>query len=297
MKPTTRSVYEIAVRRVLDHLVAHLDEAVDLESLASIACLSQFHFHRIFRGMVGETPLELVRRLRMERAAWQLSNSEQPIAMVAFDAGYETHESFTRAFRTAYGASPSEFRRSHRIPGLAAPCGVHYRVEGATQEFTPRNTGGRTMHVDIEQFPATRLATVHHKGPYPEIGKAFEKLGAIAGPAGLFQHARGMIAIYHDDPDATPAEELRSDAGLVVPDETELPEGLDEGRIPAGRYAKTTHVGPYDGLPEAWGRLMGEWLPSSGHRVGDGPAFEVYVNDMRTTPRDKLRTDLYVPLG
>jgi AraC family transcriptional regulator len=230
----------------------------------------------------------------MERAAWQLLNTERPITTVAFDAGYETHEAFTRAFRASYGAPPSEFRRSHRVPGLTAPCGVHYRVDGAVQDFIPRNTGGRTMQVDIEQFPETRLATVSHRGPYHEIGKAFERLGGIAGPAGLFAHAGGMVAIYHDDPESTPAAELRSDAGLIVPDGIALTSELTEKRIPAGRYAKTTHIGPYDGLGETWGRLMGEWLPSSGHKVGNGPAFEVYVSDMRTTPKEQLRTDLYV---
>jgi AraC family transcriptional regulator len=296
MKPATRSVYEIAVRRTVDHLVANLDEAVDLGALASLACLSPFHFHRIFRGMVGETPLELVRRLRMERAAWQLLNTERTITTVAFDAGYETHEAFTRAFRAGYGAAPSEFRRTHRNPGLDAPCGVHYRVDGAAQEFITRNTGGRTMQVDIEQFPETRLATVQHRGPYNEIGKAFERLGSIAGPAGLFAHAGGMVAIYHDDPESTPVAELRSDAGLIVRSDVELPRGVEETRIPAGRYAKTTHIGPYDGLGNTWGKFMGEWLPSSGHKVGDGPAFEIYVSDMRTTPKEQLRTDLYVPV-
>lgn len=69
MKPETRSFYEQAVQRTIDVVVANLDEALDLETLASAAAMSPFHFHRMFRGMVGETPLELARRLRMERAA------------------------------------------------------------------------------------------------------------------------------------------------------------------------------------------------------------------------------------
>ena len=67
MKPGTRSFYALAVQRAIDHIAATLDEALDLEALASRACLSPFHFHRVFKGMVGETPLELNRRLRLER--------------------------------------------------------------------------------------------------------------------------------------------------------------------------------------------------------------------------------------
>src|SRR5688500_7987224 len=103
VKPDTKSFYEQAVQRTAERIMRGLDEALDLEALAREAALSPFHFHRVFRGMVGETPLELHRRLRMERAAWSLIDGDGPITTIAFDAGYETHETFTRAFRTMYG--------------------------------------------------------------------------------------------------------------------------------------------------------------------------------------------------
>ena len=87
MKPATHSFYTDAVQRVIEHVVSHLGEALELETLAEQACLSPFHFHRVFRGMVGETPLELVRRLRLERAAWRLLHTDAPVTAIAFDAG------------------------------------------------------------------------------------------------------------------------------------------------------------------------------------------------------------------
>ena len=153
------------------------------------------------------------------------------------------------------------------------------------------------MHVEIEVLPAMRLASIRHVGPYNQIGKSFEKLGAIAGPAGLFGHpGAAMVASYLDDAEATPPDALRSDAGVVVPDDVALPAGLTEVRIPAGRYARYTHIGPFEGLGDAWTRLVGEWLPASGQHVAPGPALEIYRSDMRTTPREDLRTDIYVPL-
>src|SRR5205085_11626663 len=127
MKPETRSYYEQLVQRAVERVARTLDQALDLETIAREACLSPFHFHRIFRGMVGETPLELTRRLRLERAAWQLAKSDRAVTAIAFDAGYEAHEAFTRAFRTAYATSPSGFRerRYPRIE-LAATCGIHF---------------------------------------------------------------------------------------------------------------------------------------------------------------------------
>jgi AraC family transcriptional regulator len=298
MKPETRSFYDQVVQRAIDRIATRLDDALDLETIASDACLSPFHFHRIFRGMVGETPLELSRRLRMERAAWQLAKTDRPVTMIAFDAGYEAHEAFTRAFRAAYSASPSGFRqRTYPRIELAAACGVHYNAEAIVRAFIPRDSGGQTMDVTIEHMPELRVGAVHHVGPYNQIPNAFRKLGEIANAAGVVgKPGAAMLAIYHDDPETTPASELRSEAGLTFASDAKLPAGLDEQRLPGGRYAHTTHVGPYEELGDMWARFMGEWLPASGERLANSPSYEIYRNTPMDTPKEKLRTDLYIPL-
>ncbi|MCY0990928.1 AraC family transcriptional regulator [Nannocystis sp. ILAH1] len=308
MKAETQSFYEAAVLRTVVQISQTLDQALDLSALARGAALSTFHFHRVFRGMVGETPLEMHRRLRLERAARALLTSDAGVTAIAFDAGYETHEAFTRAFRQAYGASPSAFRHGVTDPKtgcvrppqaeLAAPSGVHY-CDDPTRALTVHiATKESIMNVDIETKPALRVATVTHVGPYNRISEAFARLGALAGPAGLFATpAAAMVAIYYDDPEVTPPEQLRSDAGLVVPEGLDLPAGLGEQRLPAGRYARTTHIGPYTQLGDAWSRLMGEWLPRSGQRVGQGHSYEVYRNNPTNAPPEQLHTELYLPLA
>lgn len=159
-------------------------------------------------------------------------------------------------------------------------------------------TGDLTMDVVIETLPARRLATVRHVGPYTDVGAAFHRLGTIAAAAGLYEHVDPrMIALYHDDPETTPAAELRADAALILRDDVAVPEGLSEVTLPAGRYARVTHRGSYAGLGDAWARLMGEWLPRSGHRVGEGAPYEMYVNNPLTTATEDLHTDLYLPLA
>jgi AraC family transcriptional regulator len=305
MRAETRSFYEAAVVRAVERITESLDEALDLGELARGAELSPFHFHRIFRGMLGETPLEMHRRLRLERAASQLLGSTDSVTGVAFDAGYDTHEAFTRAFRDAYGTSPSAFRlpageRSGclQLPQtqLAARSGVHF---GPGMSLQPMRfaTGEPTMKVTIEEMPTLRVATVAHLGPYNRISEAFQRLAGIAGSAGLLRDEAMMLAIYYDDPETTPAEELHSDAGLTVPDGAYLPSEVIERRLPAGQYARATHVGPYTTLGDTWARMMGEWLPRSGHRVGNGPTYEVYRNNPSNTRPEELRTDLYVPIA
>ena len=309
MKPETRTYYETAVLRAVERVVGALDEALDLQALARGAALSTFHFHRVFRGLVGETPLELHRRLRLERAAGQLVASARPVTEIAFDAGYETHEAFTRAFRARYGIAPSAFRERaasaadacHGGPALelASRSGLHVRagrVDLTTLVLT--STGASIMDVTIEPCPLRRLATVRHVGPYAEIGAAFHQLGTIAAAAGLYPHVDPrMIALYHDDPETTAPGDLRADAALILRDDVAVPAGLTEATLPAGRYARVTHRGAYTGLGDAWARLMGEWLPRSGHRVGAGVPYEMYVNNPLTTATEDLLTDLYLPLA
>lgn len=152
------------------------------------------------------------------------------------------------------------------------------------------------MHVDIKEMPELRIASLRHTGPYNRISEAFGKLGAIVGPANLIGPDTMMLAIYHDDPETTAQQDLRSDAAISVPDDAAIPAGLNEQRIPAGRYACTTHLGPYEQLADTWERFMGEWLPRSGQRFGQGVSFEVYRNTPGQVPPEELRTDIYIPL-
>ncbi len=312
MKDATRSFYERCVQRVIEEIAGGLDRALRLEALAELTLLSPFHFHRVFRSMVGETALELARRLRLERAAWQLTG-EQPITEIAFDAGYETHEAFSRVFRQRYGISPSEFRQRQRADGgarppsweLAARSGVHFSPAGEVPRFQPFYSRGEVMKfpVEIEVRPELRVAAVRHVGPYAQVAAAFQKLGELAGRAGLFaeamraREAPKMVGLYYDDPESVPATELRADAGLVVGEGAPLPEGLSEVRIPAGRYARALHRGPYEQLGDLWARFFGEWLPQSGERMGGGPSFELYRNSPMTAKPHELETELYLPLA
>ena len=298
MRDRTRGFYETVVRGAVDDIVRDLDSALDLGALAARAATSPFHFHRIFRGMVDETPLGLSRRLRLERAAYWLSSTDKSVATIAFDSGFDTHEAFTRAFRAGYAMAPSSFRRRRTLRiELAARCGVHYRV-GGTTPFTPVDRGVHEMNVEIVELGERTVATVAHVGPYNQIGGAFRRLGAIAGAAGLFDQPGPpeMVAVYHDDPDVTPPEALRADAGVVVSQGRALPDGLAELRLPAGQYARTTHVGPYELLGDVWSRFLGGWLPSSGHRIGPGGTFEIYRNDPSNTPPEALITDLHIAI-
>ena len=149
------------------------------------------------------------------------------------------------------------------------------------------------MDVTIKTQPEMRVAGIRHIGPYHEIGRAFGKLGGIAGPPPA---GAQMIAVYHDDPDTTPADRLRSDAALSLPQATNTPNGLIEQRLPAGRYATVVHKGPYEDLPKMWEKLKKEWLPAHGHKSAN-PSYEIYLNNPMTTAKPDLLTEIFLRLA
>ena len=282
----TRTSAELAVGDAVSQLRSNLDEPVDVRQLARRAALSPLHFHRVFRGLVGETANALHRRLRLERAALALRSTRQAVTDVAFDAGYETHESFTRAFVEAYGHAPSAFRRSAKTSSrewlLPAPSGLHYGRD-AFALVKP------THPFVVERRALVRVAAVRHVGSYANIVEAFIRLDQLS--RSLPRPAQ-LVARYLDDPETVPTRRLRSEAGLVINRRARLPKGAREVWLPRGRYARATHEGSYALLGDAWAAFMAS-LATSGHRIGN-EAFEWYTNTPETAAPDSLITQLFV---
>jgi len=297
MQMEARTAYEEIIRRTVEEIERRLDDPPGFRELADMAFLSPYHFHRIFRAMVGESPAELVRRLRLERAAAQIRTTTVSITEIAFDAGYATHEAFTKAFQSEFRVAPSVFRTEGRdCNGIQTRCTVHY-VNGVFTRFHLIDRGGRQMKTEVVDFPGSRLAAVRHIGPYHEIGAAFRKLGMTAGPMGLFAQPNAFgAALYLDDPETVAASELNSLAGVMVPDGVPIGE-LEEARLDAGRYLKATFVGHYSGLGEAWGAVYGKYIPEGGYQLREGTCFEVYLNDCNVVAPDDLITEIYVPIA
>ncbi len=297
MKTTTQQDYEERILRVLVHIQTRLNHALDLEDLALVAHFSPCHFHRVFKGMVGEPVMEHVRRLRLERAAYQLKTGDRPVTQVAFDAGYETHEAFTRAFRAMFDAPPSQFRQERHGAGLAqAPSGVHYGPDGPVGEFQPLQADIESVQVRIEDAPPMRTAFMRHVGPYDEVGATWQKFMAWAGPRGLFGPTARILAAVHDDPEITSPDKLRYDVCISVGDHFEAQGEVGAQDIPGGEYAVATHRGPYQGLGHTYAVLMGQWLPAHSREPTQSPCLEAYLNNPQMTPPEDLLTEVRVPL-
>jgi AraC family transcriptional regulator len=280
------------------HIQSNLDGDLSLDRLAALTCFSPTHFHRIFKGMMGETVADHIRRIRLERAALRLSSGRHSVTDAAFDAGYETVESFSRAFKKMFGCPPSKYREQHwqtmqdRFPGL-----IHYRPDELRTTFTLNNRKETNMEVRMETVPPMRVAFIRKTGPYNQCEDAWMRLCAWAGPKGLLHADARFLGVGHDDPQVTPPDKIRYDACVTV-DETVEGEGeVGIQTVGGGRYAVTTHKGPYENLESTYAELMGGWLPLSGERLGDNLCFELYLNDPRSTPPEELLTDIYISIA
>lgn len=293
MRQGTREVYEQRLGLAVRHIADHLDEPPSLVELAGLAGFSSFHFHRLFAGLVGETPVEMGRRLLLERACWQLQNTDLPVTEIAVEAGFETHEGFIRALRSAKGMTPTAYRQNEdkdwRLP---TSTGVHF---GYLPQLRFVSFGESTMDAQIKEMPARRAYAMAHKGAYNTIGQTFCQLWSWIQANNV--PVRGCIGIWYDDPLITPVEELRSDAAVFVPEDFVCDDpAVHLVEIPAATYAVAIHKGPYDGLGTSWSQFIGQWLPASGYEIGPGICYELYVSDMSTTAPADLITELYEPV-
>jgi AraC family transcriptional regulator len=277
------SDYADRLGRVIVYLHDHLDETdLDLNKLAEIACMSPYHWHRIYQAIQGETLASTVKRLRLLRAAGYLAQTSMPISRIAKKSGYPNVQSFTRVFRSVYGMPPAR-----------------YRNLGSHTEFTsPKDAATAATHeVAIRNAPTMSALVVEHLGSYIKINRAFDILYSWLGSRKLVQAGMRSVGIFLDDTALVPEAELCSMAAVIMDNMSiQVEPPVKYAEIREGAYAVLRYKGPYANMKAAYQWLYGTWLPKSLREAADAPALEEYLNSPRdTTPRDLL-TDIWLPL-
>ena len=280
-KLQTQASYQARLDRVVDHIYVHLDDDIRPEGLAEVACLSPYHWHRIYVAMRGETIGATIRRLRLQRAADRLANSDLSIGKIAERAGYGGADAFARAFREAYGKTPADYRAA----------GSHAAFKAATDA---EDHAG--FPVAIETLPATRCASVAHTGAYMQIDQAMGRLFTALATQKIIAPDQAMRAVFFDDPDLVSVDALRSRACSPIAEALPLDAPLEETVLRGGLYARLHYRGPYADMKGAYRWLLGVWLPQSGYEPDDDPIFEAYLNNPQHVAPTDLLTDIHLPL-
>src|SRR5450432_4801098 len=157
--------YAQRIDRVIDYLRRNLDRPVKLVELADVACFSEFHFHRIFRAVSGETLNSFTNRLRLEKASRLLRYSEQSLTDIALDCGFSSSATFSRAFRAGYDTSPSQFRKSGEI-----------KKSKIRKELFPQDAYGLPMSAEEKRaaFSVRLIDIPERQVAYTRVTNAFE---------------------------------------------------------------------------------------------------------------------------
>ncbi len=316
-----RDEYTARVNRVIDYIEANIGADLSLKELADVAHFSPFHFHRIFRGMVGETLNDFIQRIRIEKAAAKLVlNPKKSITEIAFECGFSSSAAFARSFRETYDMNASDWRSGgHYQHGKNSKAKGKDKqaVSNIEKDFTLSlnyNQGTNNLlwrvkmkskeiqtNVEVKDMPELHISYIRHIGPYKGdqelFGRLFNKLMAWAGPRGLlrFPETKAMT-IYHDNPDITDESRLRTDACITVPEDTQVEGEIGKARIPAGKYAVAHFEITPDQYQDAWNAVYGGWLPESGCQPEDGPCYELYLNDPKQHPEGKHIVDICIPV-
>ena len=271
--------YVARVNRAVDYITANLDEPLRLEDVARAACFSPYHFHRLFRALMGETLAAFVKRVRLERSLYLLSHREGArLTDVALACGFSSSSDFSRSFRAHYGVAPSgfdveSFRHSRRdaMQESLTPPDERHRLKRL-----PTGTNPDGFTVTLRRLPARRVAYIRVHRPYEgdHVRQAAARLLAWAERRGL---ADGQWLGYQwDDPEIVPLDKCRYDIGVEVPGTT-----VGEGEVgittfAASLVAEVAIAGSVDLELRALDWLYLTWLPSSRYAPAHQPGFEAF---------------------
>ena len=182
MNPGQANEYVRRINLVTDYIDCNLGSELTLSELASVAGFSEYHFHRIFAAMTGETLFCFITRLRIEHAAALLCTQPSlPITRIAADCGFSSHAVFCRLFKKRFGTSPSAFRSRNQGQ---ADSNLYQLLRNRGEAVDPaaryngdiNSTGRDKMNPDvrIEKIEKTRLAYIRYVGPYANDASLFE---------------------------------------------------------------------------------------------------------------------------
>ena len=250
-----------ALQRLLPVLVrvqARLDDDLSLDALASDAGLSSYHHSSILD--------------------------------IALESGYQSHETFTRAFRRRFGVSPREYRSKRR----------YEPSDGDSSDAAELHEGCEISTTRVREFSDLQVAFLRHVGPYEQVPQElWDRLLEWAATTGLGAGRPGspvLLGVAHDPPGITPSERLRFDAAIRVAKPFEPTGAVGFQVVPGGPYGVTTHVGPYATVERACRSGFERLAKLRRYEIQGLPAIEIYHATRINAAYALNQTDVCLPL-
>ncbi|RWZ58005.1 AraC family transcriptional regulator [Halobacillus fulvus] len=267
----------------IDFIENRLDNELLIDEIAKVACMSKFHYQRMFSMLTGYSVSEYIRNRRLTVAAQELSHGKVKVIDIALKYQYESPESFSKAFRKIHGISPMHAKKYSQSLKAYPKLSFQIQMKGDVEmeykivEKDAFRVLGKSIRTPTDQGE-------HHKAiatfwsESNQNGFAAE-LGQMSGSMGLL----GICAEFDEK-----QENLTYMIAAEKTDQEPHME-LEEKAIEAGTWAVFPVNGPMPGaMPKAWERIFSEWFPSTGYEHAGGPEMEVYPDE-----RDPSTEDYY----
>jgi AraC family transcriptional regulator len=275
-------LYLRQIQEGIDFIEAHLESDIELVDVARAAGMSQWHFQRIFKALTSETLKTYIRSRRFARALEQLTSTGLSVLDIALAAGYETQESFTRAFKDCFRLTPSQYRKM----GNRSLFVRKIRIDDSYLAH---------IHSNVSLAPRIELQSAMHMVGMPTdyygIDSEKNNLGRKLPPLwGQFlprlreiENAVPGTCYGVVVPAGPDTEELRYLACTEVRGPGAVPAGMVAMELPASTYARFTHRGAAQNIDATVNYIYSSWLLSGGHSHTLGPDLEIYDSQYHPT--------------
>ncbi|PWN14079.1 AraC family transcriptional regulator [Bacillus thuringiensis] len=277
----------------MQYIENNLTHEIDFKEVAKIAYCSEYHFKRMFSFLAGISLSEYIRCRRLTLAAFELKNSNVKVIDLAIKYGYNSPDSFARAFQNLHGITPSEGRNSSHSLKAYSPMTFQLSIQGGNEmnyrieEKEPFRIIGITKRVPIVFNGVNEEIASMWKSLNPESIQTLKSLSNM--------EPNGIISASTNFSEGRMEEKGELDHYIGVATTKDCPEQFAQLEVAASTWAIFEAVGPFpDALQNVWGRIYSEWFPSSNYELAEGP--EVLWNKQKDISSPNFKSEIWIPV-
>lgn len=288
--------YRKALEKAITYIENHLSENMTVDQVAQIAGYSYYHLNRQFTAVIGESVGSYIKKRRLARAAKQLLNTQEKVITIGLEAGFESAEAFSRAFKQLYQVSPQLYRKNR----LDICIGAKARLDEGLLDHLAANV---TVHPQIVTLSEIKVAGI--RGQTTLKDNKLKELWDHASPRfsqipHQVNNARGFgicEACQENTLYTMNADVLFTEvAGIEVHSFNGLATTFTRKILPAGRYAVFTHRGSLKMLPKTFDYIWGTWFLTTNHKLDYREDFEIYDTRFLGYDHPESEIDIYIPI-
>ncbi len=278
-------------KSLLDFLDQKFKEDITIKDVENVSFYSYRNINRIFTALHHETIGKYIKRIKLEKAAQYLKYSDNTISDIAFEVGYSDVAAFSKAFKSQFNSSPSQFRETQELKQRIIQKAIS----------TDKGIQKPSIAFEIEELPNLDILYLTYQGSFEDIKaikKVWDQLMKYAFKKKLIDDNSIFLAEILDDNEITDQLHCRYNAGIVI--ETPLnfePKGLFRTKaIPQQKYAKFLHKGSHEDSLITYDYIYSNWITDIHLELEDKPTLEFFLNDEEDTPPGELLTEIYIPI-